>query len=785
MDLERGSFLFQKSEVSLGADPMGPAQGTGPEVPRKARVALVGTYLPRPCGIATFGADVVEQVSRFHPEIEFTIYALENFADARSYDPGIELIEAGDPASYRHAADRINASGVDAVWLQHEYGIFGGPDGEMVSEFVERLAAPLVLTLHTVLANPSERQRAILEHLLARASRVMVMSRYSFDLLAEHYGAPRELMRIIEHGAPDRPYGRSTQAKREQGLGERPVLMTFGLLGPGKGLEHAIDAMPAILERHPQALYRIVGATHPVLAARDGEAYREMLMERAQTLGVDHAIEWENRFLDTSELLDRLEASDIFLTPYSNLQQSTSGTLSYAVALGKAVIATPYIHARELLGEGVGVLIEPNCPVAIEKAVDLLLVDPAVLAATQRRAWERGRMTIWPRFAEGAVALVQEAVVQGNIRAPISVVPRLTGVFAMSDGTGMLQHAIGTVPDRSHGYCLDDNARALMLMNVAEGVEPRERQARALTYASFVQHAWNAERGRFRNFMNFDRSWCEDCGSDDSNGRALWALGQAIETSADADLRSWARRWYDTALPTLTAMRSPRAIAFVMLGCACRLRRDCGHKISRATLESGGNFLLAELDAARTADWNWFERRLGYDNPRLSQALIEAGTLLERPDMVAAGLETAQWLAALQTGAQGYFRPIGSNGLGCDYDALPFDQQPLEAQAAIDCARSAFNVTGDRAWSDHAMAAWRWFFGANDRGVVLGDLATGRCRDGINPRGRNENCGAESILALHLARHSMQALQAHEADDSTGVKLEPQPRPSAHPVPHS
>ena len=786
MDFDSGIFEFDDA-ASVGCDDVAtPAQ-------RRARVALVGTYPPRQCGIATFTSDLVEQIARFHPELDFSVYALDNDSAGHEYPDGIEQLACAEPAAYRAAARAINASGADAVWLQHEYGIFGGPDGAMVCDFADRLAAPLILTLHTVLSEPSERQRAILEHLLARASRVMVMSHHSKQLLATRYGAPRELIEVIEHGAPDRAFGGSPAAKAAQGLDARPVLMTFGLLGPGKGLEHAIDALPAILERHPDLVYRIVGATHPDLVARDGEAYREMLMERARTLGVSKSIQWENRFLDTDELLDRLEACDIFVTPYSNLQQSTSGTLSYAVALGKAVVATPYIHAKELLADDVGVLVAPNSAQALSAAIGGLLDDRAALADMQRRAWERGRQTIWPRFADAAAALVRAAIPAAQARAPLSVVPNPMGVFAMSDATGMLQHAIGTIPDRRHGYCLDDNARALMWVNVAEGMETGERIARAGHYASFVQYAWNPDayegRGAFRNFMTYERTWCEDIGSEDSNGRTLWALGQTLETSRDPDLRAWARRWYDTALPSLSALRSPRTIAFVMLGAAARLRREPHHAPSRKVLAKGAGDLTDVLAQSRTRAWPWFETRLGYDNPRLSQALIEAGEILSNDAWIASGLATARWLADVQTSSEGVFRPVGSDGLSRDQEVLPFDQQPLEAQAAIECARAAYRVERDPFWVAHAEAAWRWFFGANDRGAVLADLSTGRCRDGVNPRGRNENCGAESILALHLSRHSMLALHADqacefEAGDSTGELRERQRHQQADPVPN-
>lgn len=739
-----------------------PADG----LPALRRVALVGTFAPRQCGIATFANDIFEKLGEFHPGIRIEVYALDDPRNPMDYANVAGTIAQHDPADYREAARRINESGADAVWLQHEYGIFGGPDGEMVCEFVDRLAAPLILTPHTVLSRPSERQKAILEHLAGRASRIMVMSRHARDLLAGTYGAPEEILQVLPHGAPDRPFGRAAQFKRRLGLEGRHVLMTFGLLGPGKGLERVIEALPAIVARHPQTVYRVVGATHPNLLAREGEAYRERLQELAETLGVARHIEWDNRFLELGELLDQLEACDIYLTPYFNLQQSTSGTLSYAVALGKAVVSTPYLHARELLADGAGRLIEPDSAEAIAAAVTALLDDPAELLALQRRAYARGRGTIWPRFADGAAALIEAVVSPGARQAPLSATPGLAGVFGMCDGTGMLQHSVGIVPDRRHGYSLDDNARALMLMNLAEGLTQAERTRWSQTFAAFIQHAWNGERKAFRNFMGFDRAWCEKEGSEDSNGRALWALGHTAACAPDRDIREWAWGLYETALPHCAAMASPRTIAFTMLGAAAVLRAEPGHEASLRVLDEGADELCRLLGDARRPGWPWFEARLGYDNPRLPQALIEAGLLLGGRERTAAGVETLEWIAARQIAANGYFRPIGCETFGMDHGHLPFDQQPLEVQAAIDAARAAFAATGEERWFEHALAAWNWFFGANDRGVVLADLVSGRCRDGLTPRGANLNCGAESILAFQLAHYAMRALARERQGES-------------------
>ncbi|PKB14608.1 glycosyltransferase involved in cell wall biosynthesis [Novosphingobium kunmingense] len=730
----------------------------GRPVPRRLSLALIGTYVPRKCGIATFTADVVEQLAEYHGEIASTVYALDDADSGAQYAGGVVRVDQSEIESYRATARQINEAAPDAVWLQHEFGIFGGPDGEMVCELIDRIAAPLVVTFHTVLSEPSANQRRIVEHLISRASRIMVMSAHGRDLLVDLYHAPADRVAVIPHGAPDRPFGREAAFKEAMGLAGRNVLMTFGLLGPGKGLEHAIEALPAIVACHPETVYRIVGATHPNLVAQQGEVYRERLVALAERLGVAQHIEWDNRFLETPELLDQLEACDVYLTPYPNLQQATSGTLSYAVALGKAVVSTPYVHARELLADGVGVIVEPHSSGAIAEAVNALLDDREYLMATRRRAYGEGRKTIWPRFADSTAALVQAAAAQPLAEIPLTATPGMHGVLAMCDGTGMLQHAIGIVPDRRHGYCLDDNARALILMNHAPALNPIDRLSWSSTFASFIQYAWNPDRNHFRNFMRFDRTWCEDEGSDDSNGRGLWALGDTAEHSPFPDLRDWARHLFDQTLRALDGVESPRAMAFGMLGACAVLRADGHHPQAEALIRRGALLLERLLAASRRPDWAWFEAVLGYDNPRLPQALIESGQVCGRGDWIGLGLATLDWIADRQIAANGLFRPVGSESFGQHHGQMPFDQQPLEAQAAIEAAAAAHAAAPSQRWVDHAVTAYRWFLGANDRGAILGDIASGRCRDGVTPRGANANCGAESILAFQLGYAALQPM---------------------------
>jgi len=727
------------------------------------RVALIGSYAPRSCGIATFTADIREKLATYFPEIQIDVYAMDVEGSDLVYDRDINVIRADHVEDYCRAARAINESAADVVWVQHEFGIYGGADGAYISELLDRVAAPVVITFHTVLSSPSAGQRAMVDHLLSRCARVMVMSQRGLDLMVNTYRANPEIVEIIEHGAPERPFGTAEVAKARMGLAGRKVLTTFGLLGPDKGIEQAIAAMPAIIAQHPEAIYRILGATHPVLLAREGERYREQLVAQAEALGVGEHIVWENRFLGIDELLQQLEACDIYVTPYLNMDQSTSGTLSYAVALGKAVVSTPYVHARELLADGVGCLIEANSPQAIADAINGLLDSPELLFATQKRAYARGRRTIWPHFAQASAALVRNTYTP--VPSPVSptALPGLNAVWAMSDATGMLQHSIGVIPDRRHGYCLDDNARALMLMNVAGGLTDAEVLRWSTIYASFVQYAWNPDERRFRNFMRFDRTWCEDVGSEDSNGRALWALGHTVEHSPLPDLRDWALQLFAEVANAMEELKSPRSMAFAALGALAVMRSS--HPRSAKVLGMARDIVVQSCEmlanlvkGQRRPDWAWFEAVLGYDNPRLCQALIEGGVKLEQSDWVAAGIETLAWISACQTSALGTFRPIGSESFDLNSEWKPFDQQPLEAQAAIEASHSAWIATRDVRWVKLAEQTYQWFFGANDRGVVLADLTTGRCRDGVTPRGRNENTGAESILAFQLGHYSLSAL---------------------------
>lgn len=742
-------------------DGLPPAQAM-PRVQR--RIALIGCFRPRRCGIATFTADVHDHLAAARPDLAIDVYAMRAATDTGT-DPAIHAaIEDCDCEAYRAAARSINASGAEAIWLQHEFGIFGGPAGAMVLELVDRIVPPLIITLHTVLAEPDVAQRHVMNRLVARAARLIVMSKFGRDTLVAVYGADPARVTVIEHGTPDRPFVAASPLRAALGVDDRPILSTFGLLGPGKGLETAIRALPAIAAQYPDILYRIVGATHPNLLAAEGEAYRDSLQALADSLGVADNLAWDNRFLETGELLEAIELCDIYLAPYPNLAQITSGTLAYAIALGRAVISTPFVHARELLAEEVGILVPPTDSDAIAEAVKLLLSVPSERLALQQRAYARGRRTAWPAIAREFDAVLGSVMAAPALpAAPNRGAPSLAAIWAMSDGVGILQHGCGPVPDRDHGYCIDDNARAFMLMNSAAWRADAVCQAWAFRYAGFVQHAWNQEVQAFRNFMGYDRRWLEDAGSEDSNGRALWALGHGAANAGTEELRRWSAGWFSRAAAMGTRLKSPRAIAFATLGADELLVRDVRDQAARSLVERGGAFLHAMWKRGRSREWDWFEPGLAYDNARLAEALIRAGRRLESLPMEEAGLSALDWLCHRQTGRGGIFRPVGADGFGLTHDIMPFDQQPIEAWATIAACAVASGKGRSQRWRTYAEAAWHWFSGRNDRRVALGDPQTGRCRDGLTPHGVNHNVGAESTLSYHLASDAMSMFWTKDA----------------------
>ena len=718
-------------------------------------LALIGNALPRKCGMATYTSHVADALRSSYPAMQLDHYAMDDGSGDFYPDP-IVTIDAESLDAYHDAAERIEASGAEAIWLQHEYGIFGGVAGSHILELAGATDLPLILTLHTVLEQPGEEQEIVLKRLIARAERTIVMGSTGADILKRRYGVPADRLRVIPHGVPDRPLRDPDELKPRFGWDGRKVLMTFGLLAPDKGIRHMIEAMPAIVRDHPETLYEVVGATHPNQVRKEGERHRRLLMDLARELGVQDHIRFVDRFVEQEELLDMLQAADVYVTPYLNMAQVTSGTLSYAVAVGKPVIATPYIHAREILSDGHGVIVPPADPASLAAAALDLLGHDEKRRRLAADAYRRGRTMLWPRVVEQSLARLpaRPRLVASHAVQPRPAALPLDAMERMTDAVGIIQHAVYSVPDRNHGYCIDDNARALM-MAVRRGDDRRAAEL-ASTYAAFVQHGWHPSHRRFRNFMGFDRRWLEDCGSEDSNGRTIWAIGFTAAHAPWASIRGWASKLLAEAGPIALELVAPRARAFAAFGALAQLEVAAQHELAHQLVRQSAEQLIELHDRNSRREWDWFESSLSYDNARLPEALILAGRSLGDRGMVERGLSTLGWLVNQQTSPRGAFRPVGCKSFGRPYSPpLAFDQQPLEATATIDAAAAAFRATGDAHWRRVAQQAFAWFFGDNDAGIPLGDATDGSCFDGLMATGINRNQGAESILALHLAAQTM------------------------------
>lgn len=731
-------------------------------------IALIGNFLPRKCGIATYTTDTHAALRARFPDLKVDVWAMDDHPGRYAYPPEVTgSIPQHERCAYLDAAGKIEDSGAQAILVQHEYGIYGGAAGEHLITLLDRTTLPVIVTLHTVLETPDDDQRRVMDALLRRAARIIVMAGKGREILRRVHEVDPRKVAMIPHGVPDRPFAAPAALKPHFGWEGREVILTFGLLAPSKGIETVIAAMPVVVARHPDALYVVLGATHPNLIEREGEAYRDRLHALAAELGVERNVAFIDGFVAQEDLLDYLQAADIYVTPYPNLAQVTSGTLSYAVAVGKPVVSTPYVHATEILADDHGVLVAAGDSAGFAQAITGLLDDDERRASLARRAYARGRTMIWPRLVEAAVEQIAGALLARPKRiaaltpAPVfeQLKPDFRAVERMSDTTGMFQHSILSVPDRHHGYCIDDNVRALILMHRIDPLGPDRRDYWTSVYAAFVQYAWNPERRRFRNFMTFERTWCEEAGSEDSNGRTLWALGVTASEARDAKYRDWARMLFDQAAAISFEFGSPRALAFAMLGAAAMLEVHPGHTLSREILDRFGGELMALLADSRRPEWEWFEIVLAYDNARLPEALIRGGQAVGRKDLLACGLRTLEWINARQTAPDGAFRAVGTDSFGRAYaDPLPFDQQPLEAQATIDACIAAWEATGAQRWADAALRAYRWYLGQNDLGLPLATTRDGGCFDGLTPGGLNRNQGAESILALQLANCAICAL---------------------------
>ena len=760
-----------------------------------SRIAVIGNYLPRQCGIATFTTDLCAALTAEYGSVRLMALPVNDTGQEYDYPDRVRWSLAQDDiASYQDAAAFLNFNNIDMVCLQHEYGIFGGPAGSHILQLLRGLKMPVVTTLHTVLREPNPDQLMVMEEIAELSDRLIVMSQLSSQFLQEIFKVPGSKIDMVPHGVPDFPFLDPNFYKDRFGVEGKAVLLTFGLLSPNKGIENVIQALPQILSKHRNVMYIVAGATHPHVLRRDGDRYRESLQALAKQVGVESQVIFFNRFVSPEEMAAFIGAADIYITPYRFEAQVVSGTLAYALGAGKAIISTPYWHAIELLDDRRGALVPFQNPEAIAHKTIELLDTPATRHAMRKRGYLFARDMVWKSVAQGYMESfarvrsdrMRNPRVQFSARATpkaLDQLPelKLDHVNALTDDTGILQHAIFTIPNRGEGHTTDDNARALIFTVMLEGMTKANLSANgkdrgepekahlpmsdfAARYLSFLEHAFDSANGRFRNFLGYDRRWNELMGSEDCHGRALWSLGTVLGQSQNQGLRRAAGRLFESALPAAIEFYSPRASAYTLLGIQEYLNAYPGDRDAQKIRSTLSRRLLDMYESIRRPDWKWFEDVAAYGNARLPQALLVAGSASADERMIADGLEALDWLMkAQQSEDNGHFVPIGSQGFyHQNGDKARFDQQPIEAAGAVSACLQAFRVTGEDRWRREAWSALNWFLGDNDLQLPLYDSVTGGCRDGLHPERANQNQGAESTLSFLMALLEMRAVHNSE-----------------------
>jgi glycosyltransferase involved in cell wall biosynthesis len=744
-------------------------------------VAVIGNYLPRQCGIATFTTDLVEGLSAEAPDIKCWAAAMNDKPAGYPYPKKVRFeINQNKLTDYSVASQFLNISQTDIVCLQHEYGIFGGPAGSHLLKLLADLRMPVVTTLHTVLKDPEPEYRDVMCKLSDLSDKLVVMSRKASDFLKDIYAVPENKIVFIHHGIPETPFIDPSFYKDKFDVEGKKVLLTFGLLSPNKGIENVLQALPAVIKKHPDVVYIILGATHPNILKLHGDAYRIMLQQLVHKLNIGEHVIFQNRFVELKELCEFLGIADIYITPYLEEAQITSGTLAYAMGTGKAIISTPYWYATEMLAEDRGRIVPFHNPDAISEQIVDLLDNDVDRHAMRKKAYMFSRDAVWREVSRKYLRVFSE-VRQTRTRNPrprysyiqnIKAITKfelpdikLDHLKAFTDDTGILQHANHTIPDRTHGYCTDDNARALLVAAMGQkylSTNGLGFDCLSGHYLGFLLYAYNEKNGRFRNFMTYSREWMEEIGSEDAHGRALWSLGKAVAFLDDPGHLAMTTTLFKKALRAVENFRSPRAISFSLVGLNAYLRKFSGDSDVRRIRKIFANRLFDQFKNNGTNDWPWLENALNYANGKLPHALVLSGQQMQRNDMIDMGLRSLKWLLAIQTEDK-HFVPIGSNGW---YEKggsrARFDQQPVEANAMIEACVEAFNVTRDQTWFENAVMCFNWFLGHNDLNMPLYDPKTGGCRDGLMADGINQNEGAESSLAWLLSLMTLQKLYTEE-----------------------
>jgi len=730
------------------------------------KIAYISTYPPRECGIATFNNNLLKAIGHNKETVseDSFVVAMSDSENLDEYEYPKEvkyIIRQENQKDYIRGADYINTSFADVCIMEHEFGIYGGESGVYILPMIARLQKPLITILHTVLKDPSYIQLTIIREIAKHSAKIVVMSQRAVGFLTSKYGISIDKIQLIEHGVPDLEAKNNNPVNASLPFKNKKVLFTFGLISRNKGLETVIEALPSIVAKNPDVMYVVLGTTHPGVIRNSGEEYRDSLKKLARKLNVENHLTFINKFVSEEELFDYLTACDMYITPYLNEAQITSGTLSYAVGAGAAVISTPYWHAQELLADNRGKLFDFKDSNGLADIVNDLFEDKEKLQRLKSNAYNYGLQLRWPKTGEVYIDALNDAIVKSltekedNSKQIID--PDMMPAFSMvhvqrlTDDTGIVQHAKYGIPNLKEGYCLDDNARALILVILAYQ-QNKSRAALDLLpiYLSYIQYM-QCDDGNFRNFLSFKREYLDEVGSEDSFGRTIWALGYLINNAPNNSYKEFARELFVKSIPHFNQLRHLRGIGNTMIGLSNFLKAHPydGHVLDQ--MNQLAVMLKASYRLHRSEDWHWYEEKLTYDNAILPLALLCHYETTGDKESLEVALESMEFLTA-KTLSQGYLNPVGNDGwLYKDQNMAEYDQQAIETMAMVLMYFKAYEVTHDREYIKKMYLSYQWFLGENSLHLPLYDHETKGCGDGLQPHGVNRNQGAESTLAYWIS----------------------------------
>lgn len=753
------------------------------------KLAFISTYPPRECGIATFNQNLMHAIgSTFTHNSKLNenafVVALTDSDSYKEYEYPSEVkyvIRQNHQKDYIRAANYINTSMADVCILEHEFGIYGGESGIYILPLLNRLEKPLISILHTILKDPTFVQRIIIREIAEQSSKIIVMSKRAVEFLTTIYEIPAEKIQIIEHGVPDVEIPEDNPVKNLKSFKNQRVMLTFGLISRNKGLETVIKALPAIVAKHPDIMYVILGNTHPGVIKSSGEEYRDHLKSLARQLKVSDNLSFINKFVAEEELINYLSAAEIYVTPYLNEAQITSGTLSYAIGAGAAVVSTPYWHATELLAENRGRIFDFKDADELSLIVNELLENPDQIKELKSNAYNYGLHLRWPVIGAEYLMAAQKAIhnysfneklLRNTIVDP-EIMPKfsLTHVLRLTDDTGIVQHAKYGIPNLKEGYCLDDNARALIMALMAlQRNKSKEAFELLPIYLSYI-HYMQTDDGNFRNFLSFNRAYLDEIGSEDSFGRTIWALGFLIRSEISNSYKEFALEIFGKSIPHFKSLKHLRGMANTIIGISLYLQVSPGDDGMVFELIRLTQPLIAGYEQHQTEDWQWFEEKMTYDNAILPMALLYSCEITGDEKVKQIALNTMAFLDKL-TLSNGYLSPVGNDGWFYKGGSFPtFDQQAIETMAMVLLNFRAYQILGKPAFIEKMFLCYRWFLGENTLRAPLYDHETKGCCDGLLPAGINRNQGAESTLA-YLISH-LTVLKAFELEYEYNKILQP------------